>query len=55
MHLPNVRATIVLDEEADADLVNRVLSVGYGENLADSELEKIWSISLPDRLCPRRD
>ena len=38
---PNIRTAIVLDEEANAGAVNRVLTEGYGENLTDSDLEKI--------------
>ena len=38
---PNIRTALVLDEEANADAVNRVLAEGYGENLTDSDLEKI--------------
>ena len=37
----HIRQALVLDEEADAELVDRVLAEGYGENLTDSDLEKI--------------
>ena len=36
-----IKEALVLDEEADDDLVNLVLTEGYGENLTDSDLEKI--------------
>lgn len=36
-----IREPLVLDEEADADLVETVLSEGYAANLTDSDLEKI--------------
>ena len=38
---PHIKQALILDEEADKDLVNRVLAKGYGENLTDSDLEKI--------------
>ena len=37
----DVRQTLLLDEEPDDDLVDRVLTEGYGEDLTDSDLEKI--------------
>ena len=37
----NIQKALVLDEEVSADLLNRVLTEGYGENLTDSDLEKI--------------
>jgi hypothetical protein len=37
----NVKAALILDEEADPDLLNNVLTNGYGANLTDAELEKI--------------
>ena len=37
----HIRQTLVLDEEANAELVDRVLTEGYGEDLTDSDLEKI--------------
>ena len=37
----HIRQALVLDEEADAELVDRVLTEGYGEDLTDSDLEKI--------------
>ena len=37
----HIKQALILDEEADAELVNRVLADGYGENLTDSDLEKI--------------
>ena len=36
-----IKKVLILDEEADADMVGRVLGEGYGENLTDSDLEKI--------------
>ena len=36
-----IRKTLVLDEEVDAGLVDRVLTEGYGNDLTDSDLEKI--------------
>ena len=36
-----IKKALILDEEADADVVDRVLTEGYGENLTDSDLEKI--------------
>ena len=37
----HIRQALVLDEEANAELVDRVLTEGYGEDLTDSDLEKI--------------
>ena len=37
----HIKQALILDEEADAELVDRVLAEGYGENLTDSDLEKI--------------
>ncbi len=37
----HIRQALVLGEEASAELVDRVLSEGYGEDLTDSDLEKI--------------
>ncbi len=36
-----VKNVLILDEEADQDVVNHVLEQGYGKNLTDSDLEKI--------------
>lgn len=36
-----VKAALVLDEEADQGLLNQVIERGYAPNLTDSELEKI--------------
>ena len=37
----HIKQALVLDEEADAELVDRVLTEGYGEDLTDSEVEQI--------------
>jgi hypothetical protein len=37
----NVKAVLILDEEADRGVLNAVLENGYGANLADTDLEKI--------------
>lgn len=37
----DVKAALILDEEVDQALFNRVLNEGYGENLTDAELEEI--------------
>ena len=37
----HAKQALILDEEADDELVDRVLTEGYGENLTDSDLEKI--------------
>ena len=37
----DIRQALILEEEVDDDLVNYVLTDGYGENLTDSDLEKI--------------
>jgi hypothetical protein len=37
----DIKEALVLDEEVDADLAERVLTEGYGANLTDSDLEKI--------------
>ena len=37
----HIRQALILDEEADAELVDRVLTEGYGDGLTDSDLEKI--------------
>jgi len=37
----DIRQALILEEEVDDDLVNFVLTDGYGENLTDSDLEKI--------------
>ena len=36
-----VRKALVLDEEADADLLNQILADGYGRDLTDLEIEEI--------------
>ena len=36
-----IREALILDEEADDDLVDLVLTQGYGADLTDSDLEKI--------------
>ena len=38
---PGIQKALVLDEEVEAELVDRVLAEGYGDNLTDSDLEKI--------------
>ena len=38
---PEIKEALILDEEVDSDLLDRVLTQGYGENLTDSDLEKI--------------
>jgi hypothetical protein len=35
------KKALVLDEEVDQDLVEKVLNEGYGPNLNDGELEKV--------------
>ena len=37
----DIKEALVLDEEVDTDLVERVLTEGYGAHLTDSDLEKI--------------
>ena len=37
----DIKEALIFDEEADDELVNRVLTEGYGDNLTDSDLEKI--------------
>ena len=37
----NVKEALILDEEVNAQLVERVLTYGYGDDLTDSDLEKI--------------
>ena len=37
----HIRQALILDEEADAELVDRELTEGYGDGLTDSDLEKI--------------
>lgn len=52
-----VKDALILDEEADQGIVNDVLEQGYGENLTDSEIEKIgrdpflvaYALAQPDR------
>lgn len=39
--LASTKKVLVLDEEVDQDLVEKVLDKGYGPNLNDSELEKV--------------
>ena len=36
-----VKSALILDEDIDAGLVERTLTVGYGGPLSDSDLEKI--------------
>ncbi len=36
-----VKASLILDEEADRGVLNDVLDTGYGANLTDTDLEKI--------------
>ena len=37
---PQVKSALILDEEAEAQLVEKDLTVGYGGPLSDSDLEK---------------
>ena len=37
----DIKEALVLDEEVNTDLVERVLTEGYGAHLTDSDLEKI--------------
>ena len=37
----DIKEALVLDEEVDTDLAERVLTEGYGAHLTDSDLEKI--------------
>ena len=39
--LPQIKETLILDEEVDSDSLDRVLTEGYGRDLTDSDLEKI--------------
>lgn len=36
-----IKAALILDEPVNADLVNRVLTSGYGDGLTDGDIEKI--------------
>jgi Domain of unknown function (DUF4411) len=36
-----VKEVLILEEEADPDMLNEVLTTGYGADLTDTELEKI--------------
>lgn len=38
---PDVKAALLLDEEADQGLLNQVVQRGYAPDLTDSEMEKI--------------
>ena len=40
---PDVKKALVLDEEAAQDLLDEVLTEGYGEDLTEVDLEKIGS------------
>lgn len=37
----DIKESLILDEEVNAELVERVLTDGYGDDLTDSDLEKI--------------
>ena len=37
----DVKESLILDEEVDAELLERVLTDGYGDDLTDGDLEKI--------------
>ena len=37
----DIKDSLILDEEVNAELVERVLTDGYGDDLTDSDLEKI--------------
>ena len=58
-----IKETLILDEEADAAIIDRVLKEGYGENLSDSDLEKIgsdpfliaYALALPDRVVVTKE
>ena len=57
------KKTLVLDEEVDQDLVERVLNDGYGSNLNDGELEKIgqdpflvaYALAVADRVVVTKE
>ena len=42
---------LLLDEEVDRDVLQRVLDEGYGQNLTDNELITIGAESVPCRIC----
>ena len=54
---------LVLDEEVDQDLVERVLNEGYGPNLNDGELEKVgqdpflvaYALAVADRVVVTKE
>ena len=41
-----IKQALILDEEVDAELLDRVLTEGYGTNPTDSDLEKIGEDAL---------
>lgn len=58
-----VRRAVILDEEPDPDLVERVLANGYAPDLTDSELEKVgqdpflvaYALAGPDRVVVTKE
>jgi hypothetical protein len=57
------KKALVLDEEVDQDLVERVLNDGYGPNLNDCELEKVgqdpflvaYALAVADRVVVTKE
>ena len=60
---PGIQKALVLDEEVEAELVDRVLVEGYGDNLTDSDLEKIgrdpfliaYALAVEDRVIVTKE
>ena len=59
----DVRAALILDEEVDAELLDMVLTQGYGEDLSEVDVEKIgndafliaYALAEPDRVVVQRN
>ena len=59
----DVRAALILDEEVDAELLDMVLTQGYGEDLSEVDVEKIgndafliaYALAEPDRVVVTKE
>ena len=59
----DIRESLILDEEVNAELLEQVLTDGYGDNLTDSDLEKIgrdpfliaYALAMEDRVVVTKE
>ena len=59
----DIKESLILDEEVNAELLEQVLTDGYGDNLTDSDLEKIgrdpflvaYALAMEDRVVVTKE